>query len=632
MPANESPEPFREEAESALSILAHRGPDAAGLWWDDRVLLGHRRLAVVDLSDAGTQPLHDHENNLHISFNGEIYNYRKLKKDLEARGYRFRTGTDTETLLGAYLHYGDDFIEKLMGMFAFVLYDRKRGKVLLCRDRLGKKPLYFSMNGGRLIAASELKAFYAFGDIAPSIDMESLRSYFSLQYIPGPWTILKEVRRVQPGCCMTLDLRRGGIFHRRYWTPTASATSGVGTPEDMAEAVASLFAESVERRLVADVDIGLMLSGGVDSSLIACLASELSGKPLKGFVVSFEGDLDESVHAETVASALDMELVKVEGESPDPDTFERMVYHADEPLGDSACIPTFMISKAMSSHVKVILSGEGADELFWGYTHYRREILLKRLFPGPFPSPASRRLRKRAAQIENRSGACEPFPRLCKLLESGIDIGVARWTTIFGETAADGLFTRECFEPFRPPRFALEMHEALVSGEQFLDPTAASIAVDVSFFLPDDLLVKVDRMSMAHGIEARTPFLDHKLVEHALGMPGGQKADLLETKKILRTLLARRLPAKVAASIAYRKKHGFDVPLHRWLKSDLRSVAESCFSASALRETGFLDASRIETLWKGFLRRPTSVPYARKIWTILCFLAWHRRHAGGFRI
>ncbi len=623
---------FRNEVDRVLDLFSYRGPDAKGLWEDANVLLGHRRLSIIDLSDWGAQPLHDYDHGLHISFNGEIYNFKELKKETEARGYRFRTGADTEVILGAYNCFGDGFEEKLRGMFAFILYDERHGKIVLCRDRLGKKPLYYSLDDRRLIAASELKAFYAFRDMSLSLDMESLRSFFCLQYIPGPWTILNEVKRIEPGECMTLHINSWDASRQRYWSLYAQETNAGASAGSSGKELAELISESTRLRLIADVEVGVMLSGGVDSSLLSCYASEISQIPLKAFVVSFDReDLDEAPYARKVASALGMELVEVEGGAFDASVFERVLFHADEPLGDPACIPTFMISEAIARHVKVVISGEGADELFWGYTHYKREILLQKLFPSGFSFPFAQALRPVLLRGET-APAPGGLSRLCKLLGSERDIGVSRWTLIFGEPGSAGLFSADCIRPDSTARFALQMNKALNAYSVASTLTEASIATDLSFFLPDNLLIKVDRMTMAHGIEARAPFLDHKLVEYALRMPSSEKADPQRSKKVLRRLLAAKLPSDIASFVAYRRKHGLDVPLHRWMRSELREVAEACFSESMLRELGFLNEKLVRRLWCELINRGGPLSYARKVWLLLCFLSWHGLHARRFNL
>lgn len=613
------------EIERILEALCYRGPDAGGTWADSRVVLGHRRLSIIDLSDAGTQPMHDTANGLHITFNGEIYNYRELRSDLEGSGYRFRTDTDTEVLLAAYHVWGTAFPAHLKGMFAFVLYDERREKVLLCRDRLGKKPLLYYHDGSRLLAASELKCLYAFRGITLTPDPGAAADFFALQYVPGPGTILREVKRLEPGECLELDLRTWRTSSRQYWSVYGCLVPGPEPPPGIDEIEAALK-ESVRYRLIADVEVGILLSGGIDSSLLAACAAELSTSPLKAFVVSFgAAALDESAYARMVARSLDIELVHIDGGLLDADTFTRVMYHADEPLGDPAAIPTFMISEVIRRHVKVVLSGEGADELFWGYEHYRRQLWFDRLFGCMPRMRPPRRLDSLLAAIESSPRAPGSLSRLCKVLAAGNDAGCSRWTSVFGNAALGDLLEAA---PDRAPAAAAA--QALQQLKRMLPATEAALALDLMFWLPDDLLVKVDRCSMAHAVEARTPFLDHRLVELALRLPAACKIGPSGAKHVLRELLLRRLPPQAAAVIAGRPKHGFDVPLDAWLKGPLRATAEAFFSESALRTVPMLHAPYVQRLWHAFKTREADAHFTRKLWLVLCFMAWYDNHSNKF--
>ena len=614
------------EIRRILDTIRYRGPDAGGTWSDSRVVLGHRRLSVIDLSDAGTQPMHDMENGLHITFNGEIYNYRELRRDLENNGYRFRTGTDTEVILAAYHIYGTAFPERLRGMFAFVLYDERREKVLLCRDRLGKKPLLYYRDGNRLLAASELKCLYAFRGISLTPDPGAVADFFSLQYIPGPGTILTEIKRLEPGKCLELDLRTWRTSSRLYWSVYDCLAPGAGTAPGVDEIEAALD-ESVGYRLIADVEIGILLSGGIDSSLLAACAARLSTSPLKAFMVSFGGTaLDESGYARMVARSLNIDLVQIDGGRLKADTFSRVMYHADEPLGDPAAIPTFMICDVIRRHVKVVISGEGADELFWGYDHYRRQLWFDRLF-GRLPRlRPGRRLEGFLSAIESSPRVPGSLSRLCKVLTAQNDAGCSRWTSVFGDAALGRLLDTA---PERPPGSGAAAR-ALQQLKRLLPASEAALALDLLYWLPDELLVKVDRCSMAHAVEARTPFLDHRLVELALRLPGVCKIGPSGGKHVLRELLLRRLSPEVAAVIAKRPKHGFDVPLEAWLKGPLLAVAEESFSESALRIVPMLHAPYVRRLWRDFKTRSAGAHYARKLWLALCFTAWYGNHTDRF--
>ena len=618
---------FAPAVERILDAMAYRGPDARGIWADRRVVLGHRRLSIIDLSDAGAQPMHDGANGLHITFNGEIYNYQELRRDLERQGYRFHSRTDTEVILGAYHVYGRNFLAKMRGMFAFVLFDEKNGKVLLCRDRMGKKPLFYYFDGRQLLACSELKGLYAFQGISLSPDPAGIGAFFSLQYVPGTGTILKEVKRIAPGECLELDLRSWRATSFLYWSVYDHIGCHAG-PAVKIDEIDAAIRESVRYRLIADVEVGILLSGGIDSSLLSCYAAGLSTSPLKAFLVSFgQKDLDESVYARIVARSLNLELVEIDGGRLDADTFRRVMYHAGEPLGDPACIPTFMISEVIGRHVKVVLSGEGADELFWGYDYYRKQLLYDRLAPFLPRLRPGQKLGGLLAALESNPRVRGPVARLCKVLSSPCDTGCSRWTTVFG-AAALGLLLPAA--PAGIARCSGLMESALAALKRRAPASEAALALDLMYWLPDDLLVKVDRMSMAHSIEARAPYLDHRLVELALRMPAAQKIDSGSGKKVLRELLLRKLPQDAGRVIAARKKHGFDVPLVSWLGGELRGLADDCFSESGLRDADMLNANYVQRLWRDFKTHGGNPPFARKLWLVLCFLTWYGNHKNKF--
>jgi len=607
-----------------LEVMAYRGPDSSQAWCRDRVLLGHRRLSIIDLSDAGRQPFHQEESGLHIVFNGEIYNYRELRAEL-ADSHEFKSDTDTEVILAAYERFGANFVRRLRGMFAFVLVDDRRGKVLMARDPLGKKPLYYAIDDDRLLVASEIKALHAFGGDF-SLDPESVAAFFTLQYIPGPFTIYRGVRRLMPGERLVLEFEGWTFEKSRYWSLAALPERH---PRDVLESVHVALEESVRYRLVADVEVGVLLSGGVDSTLLSWYAQRLSERPLRAFSVAFGSeDLDESPYARAVAEELGMVMVVENGDAVHQDTFERVVFHADEPLGDPACIPTFGIAKALSHHVKVVLSGEGADELFWGYPHYRRHQRLSWL-----PSLQARNglLSLLAGALEQHPLVPGPIARLEKAVSCPAELGSARWTCVFGPHSLRRLVGEELGGGSGTPRFVAQFEEWQAQRGRVSDDPAAPGTLDLAFWLPDDLLMKVDRMTMAHSVEARAPFLDQHLVELAVGLPEALKSSGPETKRLLRKLVRDKLPPRVVELVAGRKKHGFEVPIVRWMKTDLRDLAEEAFSRKNVAASGVLDVECAVRLWRRFAgARHVERGYARKIWLLLCFLEWHRQHAGHF--
>ncbi len=613
--------------EHLLDRMKYRGPDNAGMWNDQQVLLGHRRLSIIDLSPSGNQPFHNVQNDLHIVFNGEIYNYREIKSDLIKMGHAFKTNTDTEVLLCCYMAYGLDFVKHLRGMFAFVLYDRSRSRAIFARDRMGKKPLFFYEDSHQLIFCSELKHFHAFRNIDLSINASSLANLFLLQYIPGPETIYRKVKSINPGELKVFDLETGRQTSIVYWSiedQLQSQSKGLSLDE-----LDHLLRESVRYRLIADVEVGVLLSGGIDSSLLSCYARELSDSHLRAFSVNFaDKEFDESPYAKMVSDVLGIELVNIKGDQISSELFEQCIYHADQPIGDPAVIPTYMISKALSQYVKVVLSGEGADELFHGYHYYQLEKFFQRLGGDSVNQPLYKLLQLvPVSKIKGDIGNI--VQRFKKVTDARSLIGVGRWTTVYDLEVIHDLLQHEGSEQL-PQDFFSHLQEEFVRIKQGTNPYSASLAMDLLHWLPDDLLLKVDRMTMAHSVEARAPFLDQELVDVMLRLPSSEKANLYSSKKQLRQLLKKKLPPNIATIIAKRKKHGFEVPKARWLKEDLREAAEEHFSLSNLQKVGLLDPSLVHGHWNNFLNSKSAFSNDRGIWLTFCFLEWHKQHTSKF--
>lgn len=613
---------YLEPLERALDKMEYRGPDNKGIWHENGICFGHRRLSIIDLSVDGNQPFRDPDGRFIIVFNGEIYNYRELKAELIKLGYSFNTETDTEVILTAYLHYGSAFCESLRGMFALVIYDRAHSKIIFARDRLGKKPLFIYENKELIIFSSEIKFFHAF-PVTLAIDEDSLLNFLSLQYIPGPATIYQNVRQLPPAGMYIYDQAKDKGTERSYWNIFSYAGGGDTIPE--IDEIDALLAESVRYRLVANVDVGLLLSGGIDSSLLACYMSELADKKVRAFNVGFsDKQLDESDYARKVAGALGMELVSLNLEDISPDNFTGAVYHADQPLGDSAIIPTYLIAKSIGQQVKVVLSGEGADELFHGYDHYRYESYYYGMGGAAM---------KAAGYLLGflPSTGISPFGKLKNKLKSirsfRHDTGVSRWTSVLSP---------EMMKKYlHPPKFSgTRSYESLFN--HYLDSFGinagkleSSLMLDLVTWLPDDLLVKTDRMMMARSVEARTPFLDHELVQKVLMASAHFDDPLFQSKNYLRRLLKKRLPSSVAETISGRKKQGFETPKVTWLNSNLSELSSFLFSAENLNSNPFLDSPAVQKLWGNFKRQSPGVNN-RLVWNIFCFLEWYRQHNSKF--
>ncbi len=606
----------------ALDQMVYRGPDNKGVWMEDGICLGHRRLSIIDLSSDGNQPFHSSCERYVIVFNGEIFNYEELKSDLKKLGHIFRTETDTEVILAAYSQYGENFCKVLRGMFALVIYDRKEKQVVFARDRLGKKPLFIFENEELILFSSEIKFFHAFKNIALDIDEESLLNFLSLQYIPGPGTIYKKVRQISPANVYRYSLGKNLGETNTYW----NMFDYVGQRKELIEIeeIDSLIEKSIKYRLVANVDIGLLLSGGIDSSLLACYMHQLAGKKVKAFNVGFtDKSIDESVFAKKVAESLDLDLVSLRLEDITVENFSSAIYHADQPLGDSAIIPTYLIAKSISQHVKVVLSGEGADELFHGYDHYGYEKYFYLL--GKLPFSGANVLLETISDLGVRQ-----FDRIRNKLRSiesfKIDTGVSRWTSILSPELSRN-YLKDSFK--NTGDYTQQFNGFLQNFGKKSGKLESSLMLDLLTWLPYDLLVKTDRMMMACSVEARTPFLDHHLVEEVLKSSSNFNKPLFQSKNYLRQLLKKKLPAAVSELISNRPKQGFETPKLQWINSSLSELSSYLFSEENLKNNPYLNSDMVLTLWNNSKKRMPGTNY-RLVWNIFCFLEWYRQHETKF--
>lgn len=548
------------EGRSWLSLgqdnLAHRGPDDSGeLWSDDwRVGLAHQRLSVVDISPAGHQPMQDEHRGLSIVFNGEIYNFRELRAELQHSGYVFRSSSDTEVLLAAYDCWGVDCLTRLNGMFALALFDARRQTIFLARDRAGEKPLFYHLSNGTLRFASELKALMADPELPRRIDPVALDCYLAMGYIPGGNCILAGYNKLPPAHALSFDLQSGTSNIWRYWK-VPEAPEGDADETGLLDELEALLEESVRRQLVADVPVGVLLSGGVDSSLITAMAVRASSR-VKTFTIGFpgHGSTDETNHARLIARHFNTEHTELVAEPITSDLIPRLARQFDEPMVDSSMIPTFLVSQMVREHCTVALGGDGGDELFGGYSHYDRLLWISQNL-GRLPQPLRRAV----------SAAAERF----------LPVGMKgrNWLQGLGADFEKGGL------PLIASYFDIALRNKLIGRRLVGDLTAESIRceripadsdllqratrMDFSNYLVEDILVKVDRASMLNSLEFRAPFLDYRLIEFAFGqVPSALKANPTNKKILLKRLTARLLPAEFDR----QRKQGFSIPIAEWLR------------------------------------------------------------------
>lgn len=584
--------------------LIHRGPDDAGLWLspDRRVALGVRRLAILDLSEAGHQPMLSQDEGAALAFNGEIYNHADLRHELIAMGFPFRGFSDTEVLLNAYLAWGVECLDRLDGMFAFAIWDARAAQLFLARDRAGEKPLFYRMGADGLAFASELKALLADPAAPRTLDLEALDHYLAYSYVPRGRCMLRGYSKLPQGHALTYRIGEAGPRLWRYWSPPPSGEAG--ERDELVDRIEALMLDSVRRRLHADVPVGVLLSGGVDSSLITALAARASGR-VSTFTLTFPDQRghDESVHARLVAERFGCEHTEVEAEPASASLMPTLARQFDEPLGDSSLLAMFLLSRLVRRHVKVALGGDGGDELFGGYWHYsfiHQQEAVRRLMPGWLRRAAHAGAERLPLGLRGRNYllglSAEPGGNLAHI-NAYFDAGARRRLRM--EDA-----------PYDGPELAKIL--AGGAGTALQRATRADFAT----YLCDGILTKVDRASMLASLEVRAPFLDRRLIELAFGEAPDRLRATAGDRKILLKALARRL---LPPSFDLGRKHGFAVPLRAWLREGWRDYFSEVLSEA---EPALFDRRMVQEL----LSPPRGADNAHRVFALVMFELWRREY------
>jgi asparagine synthase (glutamine-hydrolysing) len=601
----------------------HRGPDEGGLHTEPGLGLGHRRLSIIDLS-GGRQPMHSADGNVVLTYNGEVYNFRELRTELESLGHAFRTASDTEVILAAWQAWGDACVERLRGMFAFVIWDRGRETLFLARDRLGIKPLYYAaLPEGQFLFASELKALRCHPQCPGAVDPTAVEDYFAFGYIPEPKTIYRNVFKLEPG--HTLTLRRGGTdcTPRQYWDVRFDARAS-GSEQDIACELIERLREAVAAHMVADVPLGAFLSGGVDSSAVVAMMAGVSDQPVNTCSISF-GDptFNEAGYAHLVAERY-RTAHRVEQVEPDTfDLLDRLAGLYDEPYADSSALPTYRLCELARRHVTVALSGDGGDENLAGYTRYRwhtQEDRLRRLLPDALRRPLVGLL----ARVYPDAGWMPARLRAKKTLQSiarGSLEGYFHSVAVNPDSIRRRLFSGELRRDLQGYR-ALEVFQRHWHQAPRGDALSMVQYLDLKTYLPGDILTKVDRASMAHALEVRVPLLDHKLVGWLATLPPSVKLREREGKYIFKKALEPYLPA----DILYRPKKGFSVPLRAWFMGPLKEKVEAALLGGVMADSGYFNQSFIAHMLKE--SRQGRGDYTGPIWSLLMFEVFLRRTEG----
>ncbi len=597
--------------------LRRRGPDGEGYFEQGPVHLGHRRLSIIDI-EGGAQPLSNEEGTIWIVFNGEIFNYRELREKLVAAGHIFKTESDTETIVHAYEEFGEECVTHLRGQFALAIWDQRRQSLFLARDRLGQKPLYYARTAQGLVFGSELKALLPHSAVSRELDQVAVDGFLAYRYIPEPRSIYRSVRKLPPA--HTMLIREDGIELRRYWNVDFTPDSSL-TENETLERLDALLDEATRLRMIADVPLGAFLSGGIDSSLVVGYMQRHSNRPIKTFSIGFEEDAyDERSYARQVAERYHTEHHEFVVRSDAIKTLPELVSAFDEPFADSSALAVFYLAEMTKEYVTVALNGDGGDESFAGYRRYRGAVLFKHYqrLPG-WMKQANYHASNALEKVGLGSWG------LLKQVRDWQEYASEDFGNVYDRCMAipkherQSIFSDDLKHSLRGEQGDGEYANALedCSSEE---PINQVMYADQRVYLPSDLLVKVDRMTMWHSLESRSPFLDHHLVEFAARIPPAVKFPNFKQKHLLKSLLRRDFPQ----SFVERKKAGFGVPVARWFRSDLKETMRECIEESQLVEDGLLSRTKLRTMFDEHLevRRDRG----KELWSVLCLEYWRRQN------
>lgn len=602
---------------SMCEAMKHRGPDSEGLWLDEKVALGMRRLSIIDLA-TGEQPVYNEDKSVVVVMNGELYNFREIRSDLEKRGHKFETQTDTEILPHLYEEYGEAMLEQINGMFAFALWDKRKQKLLIARDKFGEKPLYYGVFDGKLLFASELKVLLANPSVKSEINLNSLRQFLSFDYVPAPNSIFQGISKLPAAHFLTIE--NGEIKTKRYWNLTWEKTK-TESLEKSAEELRELLADAVRMRLVADVPLGILLSGGIDSSTVAALATQFSTEKVKTFSIGFEEDsFDESKYARQVAKHLDTEhyedKLSVEKAA---DLISEIGLWLDEPMSDGSLIPTLLLSRFVRKHVTVALGGDGGDEIFAGYPMYFAHKVAN--FYNGIPSVLRNNLIEPVVNNLPVSNKNLSFDYKAKrfVRASKYDL-VTRHHSYFGSFSIDeqqnllskDVLSKTSNDIYKGAKELLEISDAKNEIEQMQ-------FLDINYYMAEDILTKVDRASMAVSLEVRAPFLDPRVAQFAASVPLEYKLKGNKGKYILKKAVEPLLPKE----ILHRPKKGFGIPIAEWLKGRLNPLMHELLDAKRLKEQGLFNAEFVQKMIKEHETNIAS--HHKQLWTLLVFQLWYQK-------
>jgi asparagine synthase (glutamine-hydrolysing) len=609
------------------ATIKHRGPDDEGIFVEDNVGLGTRRLSIIDI-EGGHQPLSNEDSSVWVAHNGEIYNFPELRKELMALGHKFKTRTDTETIVHSYEEWGEQSFQKLRGMFAFALWDGFKKKLLIVRDRMGIKPLYYTLIENRdstLVFGSELKTILVHPEVKRALEPQAVDLYLTLEYIPEPFSAFENIYKLPAGTFLVYD--RGKIRIEKYWDvcekqerETSTLDRGV-TLASIGDELYAHLKESVKARLLSDVPLGAFLSGGIDSSAIVGLMHELGVSPIKTFSIGFEdASYNELEHARRISQKFQTDHEEFILKPQALELTEKLIHHLDEPFGDFSIFPTYLVSKMAREHVKVILSGDGGDELFAGYEHYQAQKLSRLPFVSFLSKPMPIFLRK-FPPSSKKKGLWNKLRRYAQGFEHPQDLRHFRWMMFLNQKEREELYSKDFrhemggIKPFHTTSPFEKLYPQL---DQF-DDINGELYLDLKSYLVDDILVKVDRMSMATSLETRVPLIDHKVVEFAFRIPGHLKLKGMTTKWIFKKTMERLLPPQNI----YRSKEGFSIPIKLWLRNELKELMLHYLCESRIRDAGIFNFDAIKHKIDSHMEGREN--YSHQLWALLVFEIWREK-------
>jgi asparagine synthase (glutamine-hydrolysing) len=606
-----------------IDAQAHRGPDAWGTWADDVCALGHRRLAIIDLSEAGRQPMANDDGSIQITFNGEIYNFQALRAELEALGYRFRTRTDTEVIIHAYEQWGEKCLAKLRGMFAFGLWDQRHRRLLLARDRVGKKPLFYGSFAGQFIFASELQGLLAHPEVPREVNTSALDTYLSYGYVPPPHTAFQGIYKLPPAHYLELNVKPTATEFsvERYWSLPYEPKLKLNEQE-IAEALREKLSEAVRLRMISDVPLGAFLSGGIDSSIVVGLMAQHSTQPVKTFSIGFkEAAYNELDLARRIAEKWSTEHHEFVVEPNALEVVPKLVRHYGEPYADPSAVPTFYVSQLTREHVTVALNGDGGDESFAGYERYLGNRMAERLHGIPGTGLMAQMLGRLLPDSIDPRDRVRNVRRFLNVMTQPMPQRYSRWLSYFTASDKESLYSQD-FRARLNGAGHSDWLADLVAERCHLDPVDAAMSVDIDSYLPFDLLVKVDIAAMANSLEARSPLLDHEVMEFAARLPASLKLRGRNLKYLLKTAFSDLLPPENVN----RRKAGFAIPVGQWFRGPLRELLCDTLLLGA-RSHAYFDPMQIARLVDDHLN--SRADHSFQLWDLLMLELWHREFAVG---